>query len=750
MGFDAKTSNELFTSYLIGLRADEVGWDKLGWDERKVDSVRAKVAEIMKMVGGRQDIKAVLNDAATEYNAYNKGLIDFAEKTGGITKQMADAMRKTKNYVPYYRQRPNGIIDLMLDADHPIPVGDYKRQPYLHKLVGDDAPILDFFASSMQNTIRLTEMSLQNIAMRNLAFEMNKLGLVEGKEVKGVKHGLRKGKSHNQPTAIDFKDKDGNDMHVILKTEGTAFSDIPVDLLSKGLEGVSITIPEGLKLLGLPAKWLRMGITLNPLFPFYQLYKDALSMGGSRGMGYSNTGNILKVVNKYVRGKDLINELQSKGLISGRQFTGTVEDIASFRRQILEGEGMLHRAIAMQEANAARAEGATRAALYESYIKQGFNERDAEIMTEDAMPYAQRGLSPLMRLTSHVIPFFNAQVVGLHSLYKAFRGTANGAERARIKQKLLSTGIMMTLGTLAYASAVGDEDWYKRMPEETRLRNWLIKTSWSDDPIAIPIPFEFGIIFKATAEAVAQGMFDSSPEGKKMRGAYATLIAGSVPGLSNMFTPQAVTPLVEVGVNKSLIDGSNIETLAEQEREPFQRFRAGTSEIAKTLGEIANISPIKIDHLIRGYTGTLGVAVSALVDAFTGPSAETGFAPEAGASKLPLVGQLFKRGDGNAIVNLAVETMHEAGKVTATYNDMIQKGQEREAEAYFNQHIDEIAKGNMYGKFRQRMGEYKKAETAIIADPKMTAREKRDTILQLRKDLSTEAQDYLDAFKSAA
>jgi Large polyvalent protein associated domain 38 len=739
LGFTAKQAGNMFTLYLAGLRARVVGFEKLNFNPEQQKQVKDAMAEIE----ANNAVRSVLDEARKEYNEYNKGMIDFLETTGAITKKLADQLRAVKDYIPYYRVGNNGVLNLMLDSDHPIPMGNVKRQPYLSKLVGGDERIMDYFASSMKNTMLLTNMSLQNLAVRNLAFEMDKLGLTERADPK--KSGIRNGDGPDHPNVVRFK-MHGEDKYVRLKTEGTAFSDIPVDLMAKGLEGIPITIPEGLKLLSLPAKLLRKGITLNPLYPFIQLYKDSLSMGATRGVSYSSTVSLLKGINKYINGRALIEELQSRGVVSGPQFAGTVEDIAAFRRQILEGEGAIHKAIAAQEANNLRAEGAVRAMLYDSYIKQGMSELEAEYMTEDAMPYSQRGLSPLMRYMSHMVPFFQAQIVGMHSLYKALRGTAIGADKVKMRQKLFTSGLMLSLGTLAYVAAVSGEDWYKKMPEETRLRNWLIKVPWADDPIAIPIQFEFGIVFKATAEAIAQGMFDSSPEGKKMREAYASLLASSIPDLM----PQALKPAIEIGVNKDFFSGTAIETPHEEGLKPFMRYRDSTSEIAKTLGDAVGVSPLQIDHLIRGYTGTLGTTVAALVSAFTGPAAETGALPEAAESKLPIVGQLFRSADGNALVNLAVETLKEAETMNATYKELINKGRVKEAEVYLNQNIDMISRGSMYGTLRQRLGEYKKSERAIIDDPSMSARAKRDALLELRKARNEEAEAFLQAFKTAA
>lgn len=742
MGFNAEGANRLFTAYMASLRGEVEGYNKLQYSPEKIALIKDAVAAIR----ANKEVKAVLDDARADYNAYNKGLINFLEQSGAITPQAANDMRSKRDYIPYYRATRDGVLELFLDPAHPVKVGNLKDSPHLHKLVGGDEQILDYFTSSMQNTLLLTDLSLRNMAIKNAAFTMNKLGLVDAYVDKsGKKHGIRKGPGPQSADVLRFKDK-GEDKHIVLKTEGTAFEGIPVDLLSKGLEGVAITVPDWLKLMALPAKVLRKGVTLNPLYPYYQLFKDSMAMGATRGNSYSHTINVLSGMKNYINSKKMMEELQSKGIVSGQMFTGNMEDVAQFRRQILKGQGPIHSAMAWQESRALSADAAVRKMLFDSYIKQGLNERDAEYMTITAMPYNRKGLSPGLRYLSHMIPFFNAQIVGLHSLYQGMRGKTLMEDKLQMKKKLWTSGMMLGLSTLIYASMVGDEDWYKKMPLETRMRNWLIKLPDIDEPIAIPIPFEFGILFKGLFEAAYLGMFDSSPEGKKVREAVKGVLVNTIPG-GAMPVPTAALPLLELKANKSFFNDAPIESTRDLAVEPSQRFGDGTSELAKSLGETTGTSPKQIDHLIRGYTGPMGVAVAALVSAFTG-SESAAAAPEKTLSKYPVLGQLFKTAEGNELVDLAMDTLKEAEQMNKTYARMLERGDTEKAEMYLEQNLDKIAKGKMAGKLVQVLGQFAAAERAIIADKEMAPIEKRDRIKELRQNRSRIAENFQQAAMS--
>jgi hypothetical protein len=306
--------------------------------------------------------------------------------------------------------------------------------------------------------------------------------------------------------------------------------------------------------------------------------------------------------------------------------------------------------------------------------------------------------------------------------------------------------MMMGLSTLIYASMVSDEDWYKKMPLETRMRNWLIKLPDIDEPIAIPIPFEFGILFKGLFEGAYLGMFNSSPEGKKVREAVKSMLVGSIPG-GAMPIPTAALPLLELKANKSFFNDAPIESTRDLAVDPDQRFGDGTSGLAKSLGESTGTSPKQIDHLIRGYTGPMGVAVAALVSAFTG-SESAAAAPEKSLSKYPVLGQLFKNPEGNELVDLAMDTLKEAEQMNKTYTRMLERGDTEKAEAYLEQNIDKISKGKMAGKLVQVLGQFAAVERSIVADKELTPIEKRDRIKELRQNRSRIAENFQQAAMS--
>jgi hypothetical protein len=203
-----------------------------------------------------------------------------------------------------------------------------------------------------------------------------------------------------------------------------------------------------------------------------------------------------------------------------------------------------------------------------------------------------------------------------------------------------------------------------------------------------------------------------------------------VPGLSNYFLPQAVKPALEAALGTSIFTGRSIESSREQMVEPGFRYREGTSELAKQVGELTGFSPVKMEYLIRGYTGGMGIA---LLQALSAPFGSSG--PEAATKRLsdmPVIGTLFQPKDAGGIIDATYERMKQVNQVKETYEGLIEKGRTADAQKYLAERMDEMALASMAGSFKQVMGEITEFERGIRAS-NMTPDQKREKLDQARQ-----------------
>ena len=717
-----QAANELFTFYLAALRAKNKGIEKLNFSK---DVTPELLAKVMKRIDANPTTKNAFEKAREVYNNYNDGLINFAVKTGAIAKADAALLLKERDYVPFYRPNDKGDVVLEIGGASPIKIGNLKDQPYLHDLVGGDTAIKDMFTSALQNTNLLTDMALRNLATRNVAFSLEKLALLKPISDKN-KVTIRNGMGPADPKVIRFK-IDGEDKHAIVE----GFDNVPAELIVKGMEGVKTSLPNLVEYMAMPASTLRKFITRNPLYALRQVIRDSLSASMVSGSNAAPLLSSFKELNKMIRGK---NEgemiLQRKGILGGQVLTGTSEDIKQIMLQITSGKPGWNTAMAKLDQLAIRGDAASRVSMYNSFLKQGLSEMEATLATLESMNFSKRGTSPSMFVLNMLVPFMNAQVQGLDVVYKAFAGKMPFNEKLKIKEKLIKRGAMMAGFTLAYAALMQDDEAYKNANPDEKYANWFMYVPGIDEPVRIPIPFELGLLFKALPEAIMNTAFGDEKL-KDSAKAIGNMVWNSVP----ISLPAAIKPMIEVSLNKSFFTGREIESASMQDVEASERFTNRTSEIAKIIGKgtgVFGLSPIKLEYLIRGYTGAFPLAVVSLSNPVL-RSDEAGDTPTTRASEVPVIGGLFQPKDASGLINKAYNDMEDVIKAKQTYNKKVEEGRLEEAEDYLNEKADLIGMATMAGRFRQRMGELTAQERQVRANPSLNAGEKRELLDDLRQ-----------------
>jgi hypothetical protein len=719
-------ASRLFTLYLANFRAKAKGLDVLSMSSKVSQS---QLDQAMRAIENTPGLETLFKQARAEYNAYNKNLLRFAAQTSALSEQTVAELLKNEDYVPYYRQR-NGVVELMLGGESPIRIGSIAEQPYLQELVGGDAPILDFMTSVVQNTNLLTDMALRNQATKNAVFELVDMGLA--KITKKVMSG---------PNVVKFKmepenDKDTGDRYALINTDKAG---IPADILVKGMEGIPTQFPFAVRALGMPANLLRRAITLSPLYAARQLFRDSLAAPLISGANFTPVMGALREIGSATKGT-----LESRGITGGQVFTGGPEDLTKILRDVTGGRGAWTQLVGAAETMTMEADALTRRAQYNSYIKQGLSEMEATYLALESMNFNKRGASPSVHWINSMVPFFNAQIQGLNVLYKAMTGNLPFNERLKIQEKLLTRGLMIAAGTLAYAAYMQDDEAYKNATPEQKYGNWFVRVPGLDEPLRIPIPFEIGYIFKALPEALYNSMMNEHGSEEAVK-AFNQILIQTIPGGSSMPTvefggvkvpvplpiPAAVKPIIETSLGKSFFTQRDILSGHEKTLLPEAQYRENTTEIAKLLGSSVGASPIKIEELVKGYTGTMGLA---FLQAVSSPFSSAG-SPEKAfkrLSEMPVVGSAFQPNDAGAIINDAYERMNKFAAVGDTINSYVERGEMAKARELMETRSKEYMLSEMASEFTNQMRELSQYERAIRASD-LTPQEKRAQLDAVRQ-----------------
>jgi hypothetical protein len=723
-------ASRLFTLYLAGIRAQNKGLETLGFNGK---ITQAELDSANRAINNTPGLKDLFETARAEYNAYNEGLVRFAAQTHALPRAVVEKLLASKDYIPYYRQR-NGVVELLIGGENPVKIGSIKEQPYLQELVGGDEPILDFMTSAVQNTNLLTDMALRNQATSNAVFELVDLGLatITRKPIAGANVVRFK----VEPDPKNEKDKDTGDRYALIATDKAG---VPADVLVKGMEGIPSQMPFALRAMAAPATFLRKAVTASPLYAARQLFRDSLAAPLLTGADFFPVTGALKEIGSATKGT-----LESRGITGGQVFTGGSEDLTKILRDITAGRGVFSELLSRAEAISMEADALTRRAQYNSYIKQGLSEMEATYMALESMNFNKRGASPSIHWANSLIPFFNAQIQGLNVLYKAMTGNLPFNERLKIQEKLLTRGLMIAAGTLAYAASMQDDEAYKNATPDQKYGNWFVRIPGVEEPLRIPIPFEIGYIFKALPEALYNSMMNEHGSEEAVK-AFNQILIQTIPGGTSMATidvggfkvptllpiPQAMKPIIETSLGKSFYTGRDILSKGEQQLLPEAQFRENTTEIAKAYGSLVGASPVKVEEFIKGYTGTMGLAFLQVVSS---PFSSEG-SPEKTYKRLSeraLIGGAFQPNDAGEIINSTFNRMNEFAKVKQTVDDYIERGEKSKALELIETRGREYMLGEISGDFTKQIGELTQYERAVRASS-LTPEEKRERLAEIRQ-----------------
>jgi len=728
-----KATEAQFTLYLLAKRAKRVGKKVLDLEGRITDAELAAAEQF-------GDSNKSFQNARKIYNEYNKGLIDFLISTGAMGKNIGEKLKLTNDYVPFYRSDGDSVM-LNIQGEKPFRVGDLTSQPYLKELIGGQQKVFTVFDSALRNTNLLTDMALKNLATRNTAFVFKDLGVAT----------ISKGTGKADRSTIRFK-INGEDFSAVVNTENKEmlFGDIPTELVVEGLHGIQASIPTAIRLLGMPANWLRKFVTRSPDYAVRQIYRDSMAAVMTTGANFTPVVDTLRELTRANR-DGAFGSLQKRGVIGGQVLSGASDDMQKILLQITSGKSNWASSLAKLDSLAMKGDGATRVSMYNSFLQQGLSEREATFGALEAMNFSRRGLSPTMMHLNTLITFFNANIQGIDVIYRAFKGDMPASQRLKVKRKLYSRLIMMAAMTLSYTQMMEDEDLYKDATPAQRLSNWFIPIGGT--ALRVPIPFEVGFIGKALPEGVYNMAFSDRDASKTLKELYDMFLrsmplvnpgAGLIPVPD---LPTGVKPFIELATNYSFFTQAPIESPRMKTLIPSERYSSSTPEALKQAGqltEVLGVSPIQIETLFRGFTGGLGISLLKLLN----PVLEKDIIkPDGSIANAPFIGGLFQPDSAGGIVNGAYQTAIETDKIVKTYKKLIDEGRDKEAFKFYKDNEVDYLLGKAGAVFRKSAGEIQKEIRRVREDPELPKEQKERDLKDLKKLLKDYANYYQQSKK---
>lgn len=691
---------EEFKLYLVGRRAQEL---KAQNKEHLFDD-----AKINAMLGlGTKEFEG----AAKDYYEYQKGVLDFAVQSGLVTPELRTHLQQMhQNYVPFYR-----LIDPAANDVHgPISKQTIQGQTSgIRAIKGGTQNIGQLFENMERNLLHLMAASMRNVAMIRLnaqsemltsmgesaPLEKMRSGQVAQVGIESIKTDLRKMGADpvlvGQLPATGLRalwdvahTKEAKDV-VTFKSGGKTVHRRVVDpLLMQGLMALKAG-PVTDQLLGqrlgkiarAPRQIYQRLVTLAPQFIAGNAFRDAMMGWIANPEMRLPLLNQLEGLSAYLRKDPDLQEIMLAGGSDPNAWRRShgLTDSKSRLTQVTEGtpssipaalyNSSLGPVVKFLEKMGASAEIANRAAVAMEARKAGASRLEAAYRFRQASTdFSLRGGWPAILFLSETAPFFNAAVQSMGRTGKAIQEDPAGIA-------IKGAGLAMASALLAMRNH--DEEEYRRLPEWEKNHNWILffDTQWGKLKIKIPKPFEAGTIFGSIPERITSAVMDSL-EGRLSTAEYEAHVEQMMGQILQTFSigivPQAVGPIIEQLANYDWFRQRDIVPASLESASPEAQFDPRSTPLSlRMLGQATGTSPLRLQHLLNSYFGTLGamtaVGADQLIHALSGKSIPV--EPTWRVEQYPVVGKFFGLADGTR-TKFSQEFYDLAGRSERIVRDM--------------------------------------------------------------------------------
>lgn len=607
--------------------------------------------------------------------------------SGTFSKKKAKEFLDRLEYIPFNRIQDEGVSDAVFLRSLLSAKGE-------HHIKGSERQVKDVMNNIVDNQVWLLKRAVRNNASNLVAdtmTEMHRMNPLMG--------GYETTKEDKSPNVISYlKDGELQYFKVLDPNDAAIFASAPA---------IGNT---AIRLMRMFTGYLRKGVTLMPSFHYGQIIQDAMRAPAVAGTQAGMTKLLKTSVPQFIKNisgeTPLARDLRRAGIVGQIDYQDTYDN---WRKEVLgakrKGMGnILERAERVAQAN----DLATRAAVYNDVLKQTGNENEASLRALMMINFQNRGHSQVMNTLMAAVPFVNSRIQGEYRLLMALTGKIPGVTKQQAKQLIAWRAAKMAAFTMLYAMASGGDDDYENASEEVKNHNFLM------NGVKIPVAPEFLPLKVGIEKAYRLATDQEFETGAKAARAELSAVAGLFLGAGDL-TPTMIKPLLENMTNYSFFTGHNLVGFNQLSKDVNLRFNEGTSDFSKGIsdmlqsigGNALNISPIKLDNLIRGWFGTMGKDFLYTVDMMAGDKPMTSF------NQLPLAGGMFYNMQGGALKSDFYDLKDEADRAYNTLNDYKKSDPEKALE-YYNEHRPLIALHTRLDKISDYLNQARKEKQYMI------------------------------------
>jgi hypothetical protein len=654
-----------------------------------------------------------LKQAFDVFTKYNEGITDFLVDMGRLSPAEAQSWKDNIGYVPWTRIEEE---DSKVDALTKIRTGNVHLTtlPTLDK-EGSSKEIRNVMDNMVGHSIWAMRSGLKNrAAIKTLE------ALPSADELKTQDEVDRELKNNRHLVVFAYRDGERVAFRLQNQEDLAAFSNV-IDVAGPVLKAFTTA-----------ATGLRSFVTHMPTFALSQLAQDtgrAMFLSGVKhpfALPTQILGNFYKAVTGSA------SDIQALGITGA--YDGMPEHVM---RKMRERHGLQERAAIGRfwdklEDFSLAADMAVRASIYDQTMKETGDRVLAFHRAKEYINFKTAGNGQTVRILRQIVPFMNAYIQGMDILYRTMQGKGLAMEDRKAAMALFyGTGVKVAALSMLYAALVGDDDDYQGLDDRERDFNFILPGTG----LKLPVAPEIGFLFKVIPERIYQAI---AREGTERPVDATTFMKGMRDAAINAYggvnvTPQLIKPAIEVATNYSFFTGNPIVGINMAGKETYLQFNDHTSELAKLFGYVG-ISPMKVDHLIRGYLGTVGGVALDVTDAAADPNRMA-----KPINKLPLIKTFMYDDTGRGYKTEFYDFRERVDKVVNSVNTFKREGRLEELQEYLTEDkMNLYAMKGVVNKVEDQLGKLRQYRNIIANDPDLSSSEKRekvDEILQLEKEL---------------
>ena len=638
-----------------------------------------------------------------DYTAFNNGVVKYMVDTGVLSQERGNEYMKYADYVPFYRQ-----------ADGETTIGPNIFQAISgvkppKKLKGSEAPLADFLETIVRNTQASIQAGMKNAAAQravNVASQISEPGM--------------------GAVRLDTKQSGPDILNVLEKGEQVSYR-TPDSLLVDAIGSLHMPDIPFIGILSAPSDLLRNLVTKDPGFMMANLMRDSLSAWVTSGQKMTPIAGTVINFGKALAGKSPgMEALMDAGIIGGYEFSANVESSgAKLSQDLLRKSGKEGKAAPLRaarwvwealEKGTTASDAATRALVYERVMQETGNEAEALYRSLEVMNFNRKGSSPVIRVLTAAVPFFNARLQGLDLFYRAAWGKMNMQDAKGIQKAFWTRGAMMMGLTAVYWFLTHDDEEYKKQEQETRDNNWLLPSIG----VKIPTPFEVGVLFKTVPERILEYTFgdDTGKDFAKSMG-HAMLSTFAFNPI-----PQTVKPIIEVATNRNFFTmrpmiGQGMEDIAAQ-----YQVGPSTSKTFEEFGRITGLSPIQVEHLYKGYTGTMGMYLVDVVDSILNANSNSPNATKR-FEQLPVIKRFALDKEARGTITQYYELKRAVDSTVKTMNMLEKTAKPAEFAAFVQENKGYLATKDYVRDLEKEMKELREMRS-LVRSSTLSGDQKRD------------------------